>query len=746
MPARPGRGQEKSKKKKGFFSRYAGASRKFVADRGKEIEDIVTGLPQGAAMTAKAIDQALPANPVKPVEKLFFEKEGRHNDPKAIKEIGKLTFNQMKEDLRHPLRNPTSTTLTLLGLATLGGGTAVRATAGVSAVSKTGKVSQGVRAALGPQVHSRSFSGVARVPGQKSVKYKGVPANNNPAARLARKATLDVAYKASAKRAAESNVAPRLTKGSKVIDETSKEYLDHIIFDKTANAYNQKLKARHAQGKYKNRKLKPTRLTNPNDIRDAVLEAGYVGVRKKSGNIKVYDRSAVKARQKGAYARKIESRERNIRRRMHHERLGGDPEEFGSPKEVRQRMTTLQKEKRDRKLNQVEGAPGKIQSSADVARYLIGAPMNLVRASMYIDPKYTVQNMMGTAQLLAQQGVRLPTNIKTSRKLAKEYPEAWDTVKHMSGQTGAQAISYGAKGPGTKYVQKLGEIAGKPEQYSRPLAIIEEMYRTLGQGGRKVSVEDIAKFAQTANKEGIHALQGAQRRGLEEVIDYNRLGKNERSFMKTQIPIFYPMTKGFTRYAAQYPTKHSIQSALAAQLGQMGDAEQKRSFGGVDPPPWAPYAMRTGPTTIKNPQNSFTFSPGMDVARQAGQAFVPGEMIPGLNLAQQAGPLPNLAVSALLGRELASGYPHRGEEEGQSAFGDALREYLALTLPGMDYVKAAGYNPFNVPASKTFKPMDLSEQALFNIFGPTLVDRQTNMPKFLKQSKAARKISRGRKW
>jgi hypothetical protein len=370
----------------------------------------------------------------------------------------------------------------------------------------------------------------------------------------------------------------------------------------------------------------------------------------------------------------------------------------------------------------------------------------MVRASMYIDPKYIVQNTLGTAQLLAQQGVNLPKNIRNMRTLAKEYPEAYETIKHMSGQTGAQAISYGARGPFTGAVQKMGEWAGKPEAYTRPISTIEEMTRTLGAGGRKVTAADLAKFAQTANKEGISALQGAQRRSLDEVIDYNRLGKAERAFMKSQIPIFYPMTKGFARYAGQYPTKHSIQSAAASQIGQQGDAEQKRGFGGVDPPPWAPYAMRTGDNTIKNPQNSYTFSPGMDIARQLGQAFVPGEGIPGLNIGQQAGPLPSLAVNAFLGYDLPTAYPHRGEEEGKSAFGDAMREFLSNTLPGMDYVKAAGYNPFNVPASKTFKPMSLQEQALFNIFSPTLVDRQTNMPKFLKQSKAARKISRGRKW
>jgi hypothetical protein len=724
MPAPPGTKVQTKGKKKGFLSRlsgYSGASRKFIADRGKEIEDIVTGLPTGLAMTAKAIDQALPSSHL-PTEKFFFEKKGKHNDPKAIKEIGRATLEGMKNDLRHPLRNPTSTTLTLLGLASLGGGAVARTSAGVSAASKSGKLSQGARAALGPQVHTRSFSGVPKVPGQKSRKYKDVPANNNPVIRQARKVTLDPIYRASAKRAAKSNVAPRLKKDAKVIDETSKDYLDHVIWDKSTNK----------------------RLTDPDEIKKAVVEAGYAGVRKKSGNIKVYDRNALKAIQPGGYARRTEFREREIRRRMHHERVGGDPEEFGSSKEVRQRMTKLQQEKRERILN--AEATARPEKATDWAKYVIGAPMNMVRASMYMDPKYTIQNMIGTGQLLAQQGGRVVSNTKNARRLARDFPEAWETVKHMSGQTGAQAISYGARGPLTGAVHKMGEWAGKPEAYSRPTAIIEEMTRTLGAGGRKVTAADLAKFAQTANKEGISALQGAQRRGLENVIDYNRLGKNERAFMKTQIPIFYPMTKGFTRYAGQYPTQHSIQAALASQIGQQGDAEQKRGFGGVDPPPWAPYAMRTGPTKIKNPQNVYTFSPGMDVARQAAQAFVPGEQIPGLNLAQQAGPLPNLAVSALLGRELASGYPHRGVEEGKSSAGDALREFLSITLPGMDYVRAAGYNPFNVPQSKTFKPMSLQEQALFNIFSPTLVDRQTNMPKFLKQSKAARKISRGRKW
>ncbi len=332
------------------------------------------------------------------------------------------------------------------------------------------------------------------------------------------------------------------------------------------------------------------------------------------------------------------------------------------------------------------------------------------------------------------------------RELKKTNPEAFQTIQHMSGQTGAQAISYGASGPGAGTVAKMGEIASKPEQWTRPLAIIEEMARDLGQGGRKVTAADIAKYANTASKEGVSKLQGAQRRGLEEIIDYNRLGKGERAFMRSQIPIFYPMTKGFTRYGAQYPTKHSVQSAVLSQIGQQGDAEQKRSFGGVDPPPWAPYAIRTGPNTIKNPQNSYTFSPPLDVIRQLGQSFVPGQGIPGLNIAQQAGPLPNLFVKGALGYDLPTTYRHRGEEEGASAIGDALREFASTTLPGMDYVRAAGYNPFGVPESKTFKPMTIQEQLIYNTFSPTLVDRETNMAKFLKQAKAARKISRSRKW
>src|SRR5215207_6690396 len=177
MPARPGtKASESKKKKKGFLSRYAGGSRKFIADRGREIEEITTGIPAGVHSILKATDQALPPGAIPFLERLALEKEGRHNDPSEIKKIGKQIAKQTVEDLRHPTRNPTATALTLLGVGSAGAGVITRAASGASAVSKTGKVGAGVRAAVGPQLAERSFTGIAKVPGQKARKYKNVPA------------------------------------------------------------------------------------------------------------------------------------------------------------------------------------------------------------------------------------------------------------------------------------------------------------------------------------------------------------------------------------------------------------------------------------------------------------------------------------------------------------------------------------------------------------------------------------------
>jgi hypothetical protein len=76
----PKKDAAKKKKKGGFGS--------WLRKQGSDLADVATGAPGALYESAKAIDQALPPSPVGPLERLLFEREGRHLDPTALKEQG----------------------------------------------------------------------------------------------------------------------------------------------------------------------------------------------------------------------------------------------------------------------------------------------------------------------------------------------------------------------------------------------------------------------------------------------------------------------------------------------------------------------------------------------------------------------------------------------------------------------------------------------------------------------------------
>lgn len=130
MPLRakpqPSGSGSKKKKKKSFWDRIPGS--KIVANTAKDVEEIARGAPGGVAFTTRAIDKALPRGPLERGKR-------KHGDYEDLKTLGKAQIQAIR-DLRHPLRHPGYSLLTLLGLG-------VPATRGVGAglsVAKTGKL------------------------------------------------------------------------------------------------------------------------------------------------------------------------------------------------------------------------------------------------------------------------------------------------------------------------------------------------------------------------------------------------------------------------------------------------------------------------------------------------------------------------------------------------------------------------------------------------------------------------------
>lgn len=619
-------------KKKGVLSRLVRASRSIPGDFLRGAEDAATGFPTGVVALAHALDQALPSSPIPGID------EGHRQSYKPIKKIGSQIVKQTKEDLRHPLRDPFSTTLSLLGIASLGSGSALRAGSAVSKLKSTGSVKQAAKAAARPRPKTRKFKLANKAtdkprmiygkPGTKPTrgfyfqpgKDVEVEANPNPLVRGARKITIDPLYRRSLKKADEDALLGKKSRG-------------------------------------------------------------------------------------GAYARAISRRTEDQRTRY--------------AENVRNARTP----------KDIDLAPN------DPVKNVIRAPMDAMRLSMYTRPRYYIQNLGGTAQLMAHAGVSLG-DVKAVRNIAKTDPELYKLMLAAGGETGVRAMANVTTGGGSlgRVSRRAAELANKPEANMRTMGI----WKAAKDYG-VTSPEELKAILRNPESDQAQLIMA---RGNESLVDYGRVGGSgpvgqaEKRFVQSGLPIFYPMMKGFTRYGARFPAQHPVQAAAMAQLGQAGKEIQREGIGG-EPQPWFPYITPLPGGKTQNLQNIYTFSPGTDIARQTGQALPGASLRPTLNLLQMLGPAPEFAYGAASGRQLATGFEYDKDDlDWGGAIGAATKDLLQTVTPGMDLLAPRSSAAYGEPS--------LQDRLMLALVGPGLYPRKTDFGKIRqpKKKKPGRKRRR----
>jgi hypothetical protein len=370
-------------------------------------------------------------------------------------------------------------------------------------------------------------------------------------------------------------------------------------------------------------------------------------------------------------------------------------------------------------MTQAQEKSQRISDKGGVGMELWKTLPNALRTSMYLRGRYYAQNIGGTGLFLgAQQSpLRLAANTKDLRALP---PHERQFVEHAAGAGGMKSIGEGSGGLGSRFTQWLAEKANIPESKMRPLALMEEM-RLANTNPQKMMANPYANSAQLA-----------MRRGSEAVGDYGRLGDKEMAFMRSQIPIFYPMSKAFSRYAGRYPVTHPIQASLLAALAQEGNQVQDEGFGGHEPLWWGNYHVPSGagnpaPEAIRNPQNIYPFSPGTDLARELYGPFTRGGPEYGVNVGQHVGPGVDALYQALFGRDITTGWQMKEEDAYQpgGSVKGALDNALPSLIPGGDFM--------NLRESKSFEPMSNREEFLNWLIGPWAVERRVNKPAYSKQ-------------
>lgn len=692
---RPGSRKTIKKEQKSFFGKWIQASRKLPGDFTRNVEDIVTGMPAGAVATAQALDAALPASPIPHVDEdrrkgpIFFLNE---RDSKPIKTLGKAMALGMAEDIRHPLRNPANTLLTALAVPSLGAGAGARSAAALNAAkmaSRGSKLKSASRAAARKPMKHREVRGIRdpeKILGDrytikigKNLKetYEKKPARSgpkvyledtsvNPVLRGARKVTFDALYNASRKRASAQIANPKFKPGAKVVTHGSKEY------------WNLTRGARSAKG-----------------IEQRLREKGVAGVQTKGGKrTVVIDKDQLAKMRGGGYARFIERRTKDKRARYTKQALSPEPK----PRD--------------------QGAIGN----------LLGLPMDLLRMNMYASGRYTVQNNVTTAlmNMMAGAGARHAKQAVKLRKLNRPVYERGKAVMGASA-TGSYSAGHGGTGLVGRAARKMGEIASAPEGAQRLgalLRVAEDMNM------------DEATLARHLENPSNNRAQLLFQRANERVADMSRyggsspFGQKEQAFVGSGLPIFYPMTKAFTRYAAKFPAMYPAKAALLAGLGTQGKQLQEEGFGGEVQPYYGYYAPSHKGKSL-NPQNISPFAPGGDVLRQVHNAVAANraEDLPFMNVANQLGPLPEILGAAGTGHDIASGFELK-DLENKSALGQALRDSAQHLLP---------LNEFYFPReSKAHGSLDKKTLLMLRLLGPGLVERPTDYSKVKKSKKSGR--------
>jgi hypothetical protein len=575
----------------------------------------------------------------------------------------------------------------------MGAGSAARVGAAGKALGKTGSMGKALKAGAKKPVYKRTFAGTPSKPGRMPARYT-VEANPNPLARLGRKGFLDTPYKISKSRGEksmkarfESDVKPLRQEGqakAKKIRTLSKQIQAGKVADKTVAR--KELTAL--------RKDLRTHLEKVAKTEKTIASTGP-----------------------GRLARGVEAREKFTRARFEKQEKAATPEGPAPPKF---------------KLKESPKNVKKAIGEADLAD-LWHMPMNAVRGGMVTRPRYLAQNLPQTvAMLLADQGpVGLARSVKTARSLRKTDPDLPPRIRATLGDPGQGSAAIGAKGLGDVTVKRLAHIMNIPESKLRELSFYGK--------ARKFDLSDPKAIRKALDHPKSTEFQMAAKGATDAVGDYSRiggpgkLGKAEASFMKSGIPIFYPMWKALARYGARFPTQHPVQASILNQIGQEGFEQQEEAFGG-ELPPWMSYLIKTGKDMTSNPQNLHPFSPIADISEALLGAFTPGGPNPTRSIGQYLGPAPELFWGALTGQQIQTGWPLKGVEDGMMPLEAALRDFLP-SLPGADLATMAGL--LEPRTSKAYGKPSLEDQIKMWLLGP-VVPRKTNMRELKKQAKQQR--------
>lgn len=201
-------------------------------------------------------------------------------------------------------------------------------------------------------------------------------------------------------------------------------------------------------------------------------------------------------------------------------------------------------------------------------------------------PGYALNRVQQAVQNLSQQGVFMRSNGKFVEALHEDLnPSEIYDLQALAGVGRSRTLSPEA-GLGKQFVTRTAEFMGRhTDDASRMLALVHELrahgYDTTAKvraalhGGEKTQVK-LDAIATKVNQEA---------------IPFGKLSQAEQRTI-SRVLFFYPWTRAAVEWTARFPFEHPYQAALAANVGQQGEAVTRRAFGNV--PSWAKPLIPVG--------------------------------------------------------------------------------------------------------------------------------------------------------
>jgi hypothetical protein len=217
--------------------------------------------------------------------------------------------------------------------------------------------------------------------------------------------------------------------------------------------------------------------------------------------------------------------------------------------------------------------------------------LNLVKLGIIpLKPAYITANAIGNALFNAfQQGVFIPRNWGQATRLLRD-DRIGPPLRELMGSGGAQAILQGNPkgilGPAMhKYSNVLSEVMLEPMM--RGSAFVHEARRF----GHKTDAQMYRLMTDPKMRDDLSEIT---RRSKDAIIDYDRLGPNEKAIAR-RVLFIYPWVKGATLYAGHFLMEHPVQAGAYSAISQVGREEAQRELG--DMPSWAKGSFKVGGTS-----------------------------------------------------------------------------------------------------------------------------------------------------